>query len=46
MTQLSAAANRAASAVGAGRGPVYGRAVHSVFHDEVDALANTNLATE
>jgi len=43
---LSGAANRAATTVGPGSGPVYGTAVHSVFQDEVNALGNTNLATE
>jgi hypothetical protein len=46
LQQLQGAANRAATNVGPGSGPVYGTTVHTAFQGEVDAFGNANLATE
>jgi hypothetical protein len=46
VSQLTAAAGRAADAVGEGEGHAYGSAVHSAFQEEVDALGDSSLKTE
>ena len=44
--QLQGAANRAATTIGPGKGPVHGTAVHSEFAAEVNSLGKSNLSTE
>jgi hypothetical protein len=43
---LTSAAARALATLGPGSGPVYGTWAHSAFEAQVNALANSNLATE
>jgi hypothetical protein len=44
--RLTAAADRAASTIGQGRGSVYGTIVHKAFSNEVVNLGDSNIASE